>query len=149
PSIRRVRTRHNPREFRRSKQDRHASSFLQLRSRRRTDHDFLRLFTISCGVASSEVSLMTTYPRWLIETGLGEEAVKAVLGGERPAPEADHATWRVYWDQPVAIDQIRAIAARSPRPFWLYGDIVRMDQFSDRPPTRTLTAAEALEPVGP
>ena len=102
------------------------------------------------GAGSMRCFLLVTFPRWLIESGLGEEAVKDLLGGDTPASGADHDTWRLYWDQPVSIDQIRAIAARSRRPFWLYGEMIYMDQVADLgPPTRTLTAAEALELVGP
>jgi len=94
--------------------------------------------------------LTTTFPRWLIESGLGEEAVTELLGGERPAPDADYDSLRLFWDQPVSIDQIRAIAARSQRPFWLYGEMVFMDQQRDMgSPKRTLTATEALELCGP
>ena len=94
--------------------------------------------------------MTTTFPRWLIESGLGEDAADEVLGGERPAPDADYDTRRIFWDQPVSIDQIRAIATRSRRVFWLYRQTVTLDQFPDLgPPTRTLTAAEALELCGP
>ena len=51
------------------------------------------------------------FPRWLIESGLGADAVKDVLDGDGPLTTADHETLRQYWDQPCR--SIRS--ATSPR----------------------------------
>ena len=90
------------------------------------------------------------FPRWLIESGLGADAVQHVLGGVPPPEAADHETWRQYWDQPVSTDLIRDIAARSQRRFWLCGDWVREQPLSISDVTaRKLTAVEALDLIGP
>jgi len=90
------------------------------------------------------------FPRWLIESGLGIEAVKQVLGGEAPPETADPTTLQQYLNQPVTIDQIRDIADRSPRRFWLCGDWIREQPLSISDVTaRRLTAVEALDLIGP
>ena len=77
------------------------------------------------------------FPRWLIESGLGADAVKHVLDGVDP-PET------------LSIEQIREIAVRSARRFWLCGDWVREQPLSISDVTaRRLTAVEALELIGP
>jgi hypothetical protein len=91
-----------------------------------------------------------TFPRWLIESGLGEPAVHQVLGGDRPPATADPAGLRAFRDQPVSIDQMRLIAVRSRRRFWRDGDWIRERPLPTSDVTsRRLTAAEALDLVGP
>src|SRR5689334_11416122 len=91
-----------------------------------------------------------TFPRWLIESGLGESAVSQVLGGDRPPETADSHALRAFWDQPIAIDQLREIAARSRRRFWRDGDWIRERPLAVSEVTsRRLTAVEALELAGP
>jgi hypothetical protein len=90
------------------------------------------------------------FPRWLIESGLGVDAVKQVLGGDPPGQTADPTTLQQYLDQEISDDQVRDIATRSPRRFWLCGDWVREQPMSISDVTaRRLTAAEALELIGP
>ena len=90
------------------------------------------------------------FPRWLIESGLGADAVMHVMDGVPPSANADDESLRRYWDQPVSIDQIRDIAARSQRRFWLCGDWVRAQPLSISDVTaRRLTAVEALDLIGP
>ena len=90
------------------------------------------------------------FPRWLIESGLGADAVMHVLDGvPRPRPRTTRRCGSI-WDQPVSIDQIRDIAARSQRRFWLCGDWVREQPLSISDVTaRRLTAVEALDLIGP
>src|SRR5262245_59666776 len=77
-----------------------------------------------------------TFPRALIESGLGADAVSKVLGESR--------------DEPVSIDQLREIARLSRRRFWLCGDWIREQPLSISDVTaRRLTAAEALDLIGP
>ena len=77
-----------------------------------------------------------TFPRLMIERGLGADAVNKVLGeGENEA---------------LSVDQIREIARQSRRRFWLCGDWIREQPLSISDVTaRRLTAAEALELIGP
>ena len=90
------------------------------------------------------------FPRWLIESGLGVDAVRQVLGGEAPGQTADPTTLQQYLDQSVSDDQVREIATRSTRRFWLCGDWVREQPMSISDVTaRRLTAAEALDLIGP
>jgi hypothetical protein len=87
------------------------------------------------------------FPRWLIESGLGADAVKHVLDGDEPPATANHQTLQQYWDQPVSVDQIRDIAARSQRRFWLCGDWVREQPLSISDVTaRKLTADRSHRP---
>jgi hypothetical protein len=77
-----------------------------------------------------------TFPRALIESGLGADAVHKVLGDAR--------------DEPVSIDQLREIAKLSRRRFWLCGDWIREQPLSISDVTaRRLTASEALDLIGP
>ena len=89
------------------------------------------------------------FPRWLIESGLGVDAVKQVLGGDPPADRGSDDLQQ-YLDQPISDEQVRDIATRSPRRFWLCGDWVREQPMSISDVTaRRLTAAEALDLIGP
>jgi hypothetical protein len=77
-----------------------------------------------------------TFPRSLIEDGLGADAVNEVLGGDR--------------GEPVSSEQVREIAKLSRRRFWLCGDWIREQPLSISDVTaRRLTAAEALDLIGP
>jgi hypothetical protein len=81
------------------------------------------------------------FPRWLVESGLGADAVNDVLGGNAFAPAAD---------QPISTEQLREIARRSQRRFWLCGDWIREQPMSISDVTaRRLSATEALELIGP
>ena len=72
----------------------------------------------------------------MIERGLGAEAVAKVLGGDA--------------DETLSIEQVREIAKQSRRRFWLCGDWIREQPLSISDVTaRRLTAAEALELIGP
>jgi hypothetical protein len=77
-----------------------------------------------------------TFPRLMIERGLGAEAVTKVLGDDT--------------DETLSIDQIREIAKQSRRRFWLCGDWIREQPLSISDVTaRRLTAVEALDLIGP
>jgi hypothetical protein len=90
------------------------------------------------------------FPRWLIESGLGVDAVRQLLGGDRPGQAADPTVLQQYLDQSVSEDQVREIAIRSTRRFWLCGDWVREQPMSISDVTaRRLSAAEALDLIGP
>jgi hypothetical protein len=90
------------------------------------------------------------FPRWLIESGLGVDAVRQVLGGDSPGQAADPTTVQLYQDQSVSDEQVREIANRSTRRFWLCGDWIREQPMSISDVTaRRLTAAEALALIGP
>jgi hypothetical protein len=77
----------------------------------------------------------------MVESGLGADAVSDVLGKDAFAPAADH---------PITAEQVREIARRSQRRFWLCGDWVREQPMSISDVTaRRLSATEALELIGP
>jgi hypothetical protein len=77
-----------------------------------------------------------TFPRSMIESGLGADAVSEVLG-------SDHGL-------PVSIEQVREIARLSRRKYWLCGDWIREQPLSVSDVTaRRLSAAEALDLIGP
>jgi len=77
-----------------------------------------------------------TFPRGMIEKGLGADAVTKVLGTDE--------------DASVSVDQIRQIARLSRRRFWLCGDWIREQPLSVSDVTaRRLTAVEALDLIGP
>ena len=81
-----------------------------------------------------------TFPRLMIERGLGADAVGKVLGSDGSS-EADAV---------LSIDQIREIAKQSRRRFWLCGDWIREQPLSISDVTaRRLTATEALDLIGP
>jgi hypothetical protein len=76
------------------------------------------------------------FPRGMIEKGLGVDAVSKVLGTDE--------------DAPISVDQVKQIARLSRRRFWLCGDWIREQPLSISDVTaRRLTAAEALELIGP
>jgi hypothetical protein len=90
------------------------------------------------------------FPRWLIESGLGVDPVRQVLGGDPPGQAADPTVLQQYLDQSVSDDQVREIATRSTRRFWLCGDWIREQPMSISDVTaRRLSAAEALDLIGP
>jgi hypothetical protein len=77
-----------------------------------------------------------TFPRGMIEKGLGSDAVSKVLGTDE--------------DAPISVDQVRQIARLSRRRFWLCGDWIREQPLSVSDVTaRRLTAVEALDLIGP
>jgi len=77
-----------------------------------------------------------TFPRLMVERGLGTDAVTKVLGSDA--------------DETLSIDQVREIAKQSRRRFWLCGDWIREQPLSISDVTaRRLTATEALDLIGP
>src|SRR4029079_10065928 len=77
-----------------------------------------------------------TFPRLMIERGLGADAVTKVMGSDA--------------DDALSVDQIREIARQSRRRFWLCGDWIRAQPLSISDVTaRRVTAAVSLAVIDP